>query len=64
MTLAAVSALKMSATVLTFAGAATACVLASASYPVAIWAVGYGVIHKNQLLRQQAAIEVATAKER
>lgn len=31
---------------LSFAGSAAACVLASASYPVAIWAVAFAVGHK------------------
>lgn len=31
---------------LSFGGAATACVMAGASYPVAIWAVAFGVGYK------------------
>ena len=43
------------ATVATFAGAASLCVVVSASYPVAVWAVGYGVLHRNSLAKQVAA---------
>lgn len=51
---------------LSFGGAAAACVLAGASYPIAIWAVAFGVGYKvthSEPARMCPLAMIATAEE-
>lgn len=51
--------------VITFAGAAVAAVFTSASYPIAIWAVGFAALQKFRSPATQCPLmQIAASKER